>query len=342
MKIAIDTSPLHDGNKGRGVGTYTKLLLNSLKQKKEVTVVESINPQAEDVDLVHYPYFDLFRPSLPIKKPKPTIVTIHDVIPLQMPDQFPKGIKGSVRLLHQKISIKNTKHIITDSEYSKKTITKYLSITGQRISDIPLVADTIFAQSSKTEVNNIKKKLDLPSKFYLYVGDIGFNKNLPQLINVFGKLKNENLAIVTRADINLQIPEAISIKNAIKQNRNNNVTIKQVSSQHQLAHVYSAAYFYIQPSLLEGFGLPVLEAMQTSTPVIASNTASLPEIAGQAGLYFTPTSQKSIINAINKSSSLPKRQYQKLKLASKKQATRFTSDKFARETIEVYKKVLNQ
>src|SRR5258706_7275203 len=99
MHIAIDTSPLANGHKFRGVGSYTQSLIDAL-QKYEGEHQYSFftgNAVFKDVDIVHYPYFDPFFLTLPFKKTKPTIVTVHDLIPLLYPDKFPPGLRGKVK-----------------------------------------------------------------------------------------------------------------------------------------------------------------------------------------------------------------------------------------------------
>ena len=117
MKVAIDTSPLKNTNQYRGVGAYTDLLVKSFRLLKIPgfffhLVEEKKFPQ--DCDLIHYPFFDLFFLTLPLKKEKPTVVTIHDVIPLIFPEHYPAGIRGSLKFRTQKFSLKGVKAVITD------------------------------------------------------------------------------------------------------------------------------------------------------------------------------------------------------------------------------------
>ena len=96
MRVAVDISPIRSGHKVRGIGSYTKNLIEEFKKGKEDIEFEFFESSASPppVDIVHYPYFDLFFHTLPIKKKNSRVVTIHDVIPLVFPDYFPVGVKG--------------------------------------------------------------------------------------------------------------------------------------------------------------------------------------------------------------------------------------------------------
>src|SRR5258706_5833567 len=100
MNIAIDITPLETGHSGRGVGIYTKNLIESLqKYEKKHTYILFTPKQGvpKNTDIVHYPYFDPFFLTLPLIKTKPSVVTVHDLIPLVFPEKFPPGIRGYMK-----------------------------------------------------------------------------------------------------------------------------------------------------------------------------------------------------------------------------------------------------
>ena len=127
MKIAIDISPLDTGHSVRGIGTYTENIINEFKKGNwgnvEFKFFKNPNPPPP-VDIVHYPYFDLFFHTLPFRKKNSFVVTVHDLIPLVFPQHFPAGIKGNINLFLQKLSLKNVDAVICDSESSKADIIK--------------------------------------------------------------------------------------------------------------------------------------------------------------------------------------------------------------------------
>src|SRR5688572_16382289 len=123
MKVGIEISSLHSMSKGRGIGFYTQYLVESLKKYTDTEVVLLETPgQKEKVDLIHYPFFDFFRPTLKVSKDVPVVVTIHDVIPLLFPKHYPPGIKGRINLFRQKQALKKVKSVITDSQTSTNDV----------------------------------------------------------------------------------------------------------------------------------------------------------------------------------------------------------------------------
>ena len=107
LKVGFDLSPLSGPSRFRGIGKYTTELLKALRASRKVRVVEIKNTLIEpEYDLLHYPFFDFFFLSLPLFKKKKTIVTVHDCTPLVFPKQYPPGIKGRLKILIQKASLK--------------------------------------------------------------------------------------------------------------------------------------------------------------------------------------------------------------------------------------------
>lgn len=357
MKVAINNLPLKTAHKHRGIGYYTSYLLEALKQDSSLEVQEFADlSEVSDADIVHYPFFDLFFHTLPIRRKFPTVVTIHDVIPLIFPDHYPKGLKGKINLVLQKIALSTCKHIITDSETSKKDITKYLKITDKKITVIPLAADPQFrVLNNDTQLLHIKRQYHLPDQFLLYVGDANWVKNLPFLIESFRQLigsrefANVKLVLVGGVFLknveNIDHPELKSLKlmNRLikKYGLEENVIRPGQISIEELVAFYNLATIYVQPSIYEGFGLPVLQALACGTPVVSSNRGSLSEIAGQSAVYFDPEDLKqftSIIKELVENTSIR----HKLSRLGIKQAAKFSWEKTAEETKLVYLKTIRK
>lgn len=295
MKIVVDTSLLNSEHKTRGIGRYTRQLVESLRVlgTEHKIVLTSKVDLVKNPDLVHYPNFDLFRKSLPWSPPAPVeVITIHDLTPLRMKDFFRPGIRSGLALWIQSVLVRRMKAVITDSEHSKSDIVEFLSIPPDKITVIPLGVDKEFKPMPIGKIKSVKRKYSLPEKYLLYVGDVNPNKNLPVLLNVVAKLK-VNLVIVSRAFEKELLPEIINLKKIIL-NLGINDLVKvlpsvQMDPVDDLSAIYSGASVYIQPSLYEGFGLPVLEAMACGVPVVSSNASSLPEVTGDAALLVKPT-----------------------------------------------------
>ena len=342
MKVAIDVSPLKNANRYRGVGIYTQQLVKSLQSLNisnfSCQLIED-KTMVKDSDLIHYPFFDLFFLTLPLKKPKPTVVTIHDVIPLIFPEHYPAGIRGSLKFRTQKFSLKGVKAVITDSENSRKDIFKYLNYPKNKIYVVPLAPGKEFRPiTNHQSLTTIKHKYQLPETFVLYVGDVNYNKNIPGLIRAFARIKeNLKLILVGKAfeDENLkETKEIIRLINSLKLSKKV-IRLGWVPDKDLVA-LYNLASVYCQPSFYEGFGLPVLEAMACGCPVVAAKTSSLPEICGSAAIMVDPYNLDDMIKGLKK--ALVKQE--ELRDKGFQQVKKFSWGKTAQKTYEIYQKVV--
>lgn len=353
MKVAVNVFPLHSAHKGRGIGYYTRNLLKNLQKDQELEILEfSKLSQLKAVDVIHYPWFDFFFHTLPIRKRFPTVVTVHDTTPLIFPRHYPVGIRGKINFLLQKISLRGCKFIISDSESSKKDIIKYFKINEKKIKVVPLSADTRFKQLPDTDLLRIKRKYHLPDKFLLYVGDVNWVKNLPFLIRGFKELlesEHKSLGLVLVGGVflkdvaNIDHPELESLKRVnrmiLEYNLKDRVLKPGYIDDEELAAFYNLATIYVQPSFYEGFGLSLLQAFSCGTPVVSSDRGSLKEVGGNAAVYFDPTNLsrfKLIVSEILKDKSLQT----KLSNLGLKQASKFSWEKTVQKTKLVYEKAL--
>jgi hypothetical protein len=162
MKVGIDISALNSMSKGRGIGFYSDYLIKSLKQYTNVEVIvidgRQLIADSRQLDLIHYPFFDFFKPTLKVDPDIPTVVTIHDVIPLLFPKHYPSGIKGRINLFRQKQALKKVKAIITDSETSTRDVKKVFSINQDRIFSVYL--------DCADDFKNIKEKKSVTATRY--------------------------------------------------------------------------------------------------------------------------------------------------------------------------------
>jgi glycosyltransferase involved in cell wall biosynthesis len=332
IKVFLDSG---DHSQGRGVGIYAENLAKSLGKLPDITLTDI------DPDIIHYPFFDLFYPTLPHKKIKPTVVTIHDVTPLVLSSRYPKGIRGSLNLARQWLALQSVSAIITDSENSKTDIAKFLFVPQEKIFVTPLAIDTLYAQEVSTEkLKEVKKRLNLPEKFILTVsGGPNPNKNLPSLAEVTDRL-DIPLVIVGKGMLQeVKEPVHPELIDMIRLKVYKHLILPGFVSNEDLSALYRLAALYVQPSLYEGFGLPLLEAMTAGCLVASSNTSSLPEIYHENALTFNPRKLSSMERAIKKALALsPKAKQDQIQAAKMKAAT-FSWPKTAKATLEVYKKV---
>ncbi|MBU0978231.1 MAG: glycosyltransferase family 1 protein [Patescibacteria group bacterium] len=336
LKVWLDTKVLTGGHALRGIGVYTSLLQQALSKHELIELVDTPGK----ANIIHYPYFDFFFSTLPFSFFKKTVVTIHDTIPLIFPDHYQPGFKGQLRFIRQKQALKTVRAVMTDSNSSAFDIKTFLSISNKKIHVVPLAANpNLFSQTSDM-LKKIRRKYQLPKLYALYVGDINFNKNLPNLIKMLKYLpKPVKLVCVGKNFEPQPIPEWQWLETQL--------TLSDVASRVKfmtnlksddlvdLSGIYQQAVCYVQPSFYEGFGLPVLEAMQVGTPVVASKTSSLPEVVGEAGLLVEPDAEALASGVSQILDYSPTKRQTVIKLA-KQHAGLFNWQKVADQTVKVY------
>ena len=347
MHIAIDTTPLHSAHQMRGIGSYTRSLVDALKKyeaKNTYTFFVRGETIPKNADIVHIPYFDPFFLTLPILKSKPTVVTVHDLIPLAYPKAFPAGRRGTLKWHVQRLALAGAAGVITDSQASRADIERLAHIPPEKIHVVPLAADEQYKKVTDIKtLRGVEEYYHLPESFVLYVGDINWNKNIPGLLSGFAryqKLGKAKFVLAGKAFLDLHIPEAQEIDFLIRDLHLDDAVIRTgFVDIKDLPAVYSLARVYIQPSFAEGFGLPILEAMASGTPVIASRRSSLVEIAGPS-CVIDPDKPDTIGAGIETLVSMKAVEYQKLSDASIRWAREFTWKKTAHQTILVYEEIL--
>lgn len=309
FKIAIDISPLNDGNSIRGVGYYTRNLVFALQQEiktnsdfkhYQIDLISNSSFDISNYSLVHYPYFDPFKLTLP-KTNIPYIVTCHDLIPRAFKKHFPVGLKGELKWLIQKHRLEKSAYIICPSFSAKYQILSNIRYQDQKIFVTYEAATPDFKKITDSKyLKQIKNKYKLPDNFVLFVGDINWNKNIPKLVKACLKLKY-HLVIVGKAAIQKVIDHPWT-KDIIwlQSQKSPLIHLTGFVSDEDLPAIYNLAKIYCQPSYSEGFGLPLLQAMQSGTPVCYSQKSSLPEIMDFNGEYFNPYSLKSLKKSLKK------------------------------------------
>lgn len=349
MKIAIDISPLNpnSGHSVRGVGSYIRLLQENLEKFDFVNkylFFESKTQIPEDIDLIHYPYFDPFRLFLPKQKMNRTIITIHDLTPVVFPDKFPSGVRGRINWNVQKRLIPQLAGVITDSNSAARDVEKFTKISHEKVFAIHLAVSNKYSDSPTSSAQKlVVSKYNLPDVFVLYVGDVTWNKNLPFILESCIKAKIP-LVLVGKA-----ITEKnFDVSNTWNEDRRK---VQFLFSQNQrilfplgyvpdddLSAIYKIAKTLVMPSKYEGFGLPVLEAMQSGCPVVTSKNGSLPEVGGDAVVYADSEDINDFIRAME---LFVNNEHERQKYIQKGllQAKKFTVKKMMSETINAYEEV---
>ncbi len=290
------------------------------------------------VDLVH-----ATDHLIPRMRAVPVVATLMDAIPLAHPDWVSKSLLGRFKTQLWKKTARWADRIITISDHSKSQIVDYFGLAADKIDVIPLGVDKRwFVPIAAEERARIKKKFDLRDRNFICVGTLQPRKNIGKAIEAYLRLPpaikdDVGLLIVGRAGWQCE-----EIVGRLGQGAYGaGVRWLKHLPDNELRAVLQDSTALVFPSLHEGFGLPVLEAFASRTPVIASNTTSLPEVAGDAALLVDPQDEEAIADAMRcvaEDDGLANR----LKVRGYERATFFTWDKTAEMTLRSYKYALGQ
>ncbi len=286
-------------------------------------------------------YFPATYSFFPVWNCGRLIVTMHDTLPLEHPELvFPKFAGRIAWRLKETAAVRWADRIVTVSEASRRSIESWLGRPDSRIRLITEGPDPIFTPRPEgPESAEILQRYGLSpgDRFLLYVGGLSPHKNLPRLIEAFARSASDDARLVLTGDLQDVFHSGIpAIREAI--NRLGlavRVILTGFVPDAELAFLYSRAYALVQPSLLEGFGLPAVEAMACGTPVIASRAGSLPEVIGEAGLFFDPTDVDQIAGSIAELLADPARRDRLAGLAIAR-SSRFTWDASARALLDCF------
>ena len=285
----------------------------------------------EKPDLVHFPYF--FHPSLFLGAPY--VVTIFDTAY----SYFPGSLSRKERLAYQLMmrrSIRKAALVLTDSHSAKRDIIRFFNGDEAKIRVIPLGVEERFRPMDDDAA--FRARLGLPDRYILYMGNHRPHKNLPVLVNAFARIRRDiphYLVLPWHPDNDCRQTEDAVAEAAIAEQ----VVFLRDLPDEALPSLYSAAGLFVYPSLYEGFGLPPLEAMASGTPVISSNTSSLPEVVGEAGILLDPHDVEGLAEAILNVLRNPELQ-QEMREKGIERAKLFTWENTARLTLQAYHEAL--
>lgn len=371
MKILIDCRSINL-HSGTGIGTYTRNLVHNLinMNKKDIfnliwtgSIDNNYNKSNTNISLISAKYSsfydEYFIPNLiesnnedlyhipqnglgfPLSNKLNVVVTIHDLIPYIMPETV--GSSYLNKFIHDMPDIvASSKGIFTVSEYSKKDILRFFpKYPAEKIYVTPLAAAPNFKPISKELCKSyIKQYYKITDPFILYVGGFSSRKNVKSLIlsyfKIFSSFKRPHKLVLAGA-IKDSAKELIDL--VMTMGMGNYIIFPGYVDDNILPIFYNAAETFVYPSLYEGFGLPPLEAMSCKTPVITSNTTSIPEVTGDCSLLIDPndveslsTSLLKLLNSNDLKEELSKKGY--------KRSLQFSWRQTAKKTFEAYKKII--
>jgi alpha-1,3-rhamnosyl/mannosyltransferase len=274
-------------------------------------------------DVYHSPYY-----LMPYVLPCPTVVTLYDLIPLRVPGAHPAFFRLVYRGLHH-LAAAAACHVLAISGATAADLVR-MGLPAHKVTAIPLGVGSEFHPCSPDKISAVRNRYHLPDSFVLHVGTNKPHKNLPRLIKAWA-LVGRALPLVVAGREDPRYPLARDLARAFGAPV---LPIGRVSDE-DLPALYSAASLFAFPSLYEGFGLPVLEAMACGTPVVCSNVSSLPEVAGDAALLVDPNAIEPMAEAMRRVLDESDLQ-EELRARGLAQAATFSWDRTAAETHKVY------
>ncbi len=261
-----------------------------------------------------------------------TVVTIHDLIFLHYPKLF-RTIDRKIYYSKFKSACERTNKIIAVSQQTKNDIINFFKIPEEKIEVVYQGCNIIF-QKEIEHKKLIINKYNLPEKYLLYVGSIEKRKNLLTLLNVLNLLPKQKLVVIGEG----KSYKKKCLKYINKNNLSNRVVFLKNIPLNDMAAIYQKAEILIYPSIFEGFGIPILEALFSKTPVVTSKGGCFSEAGGSKSIYINPLSIKEIKNAILKIQRNPELQ-KKMKEEGLKYAQKFSDKNIAKNITSVYKKL---
>lgn len=376
MRIGYDLRALQTGSPPWGIGIYTHTVLENLLAldgENEYFIISHRRrgfdlevPAIRRINLPRLPgYLNVFRDMLCLRREirrcgldvihftNPlqlstdfdmgslnyrTVITVYDLIPFHFPNEIFTGKRKPLGLIYRRLlgSVKKMPHIITISRHTKADLENMLGIPGERIMVIyPGVGEEYGARTGAA--SDIRKKYGLPERFIFYVGNFFPYKNLDNLFKALQILHEQaatQVPLVIGGRVHPFFKRSLDEK-LLGMGLDDKVIFLGYIPPEDLPILYNCAEVFVYPSLYEGFGLPVLEAMASGAAVACSSASSLPEVAGDGALLFDPRSPEDMADAL-KILLIDRRKREDLREKGVIQAGRFSWEKAARETLELY------
>lgn len=283
--------------------------------------------------------------TAPVSLKIPLVVTIHDIIYLEKwlltSGTYYQRFGALYRRWNVPRIAKNAAQIVTVSNYEKEKIQSKLKIPDKKIRTIyNACSNHFFSETSAEELETLKEKMNLPERFVLFLGNTDPKKNLPNVLLSLAILKKKN-----KLDFTLVMPD-FGKENLLKllrfqgnEHLIENIMLTGYIPNNELPGLYKLSLLFLYPSLRESFGIPILEAMASGTPLICSNTSAIPEIAGKGACYINPSNPEDIaekIEEVLKNNSLRN----ELIEYGYKRAAMFSWKKTANKLLELYNEII--
>lgn len=273
---------------------------------------------------------------MPLAGSVPAVVTIHDLSPFLFPQTFRRVNRAYTRWAI-KVACRHARQLIAVSEFTKQEIVRWLHVPAERITVTHNGVDARFAPPDPAALAAFRQRAGLPEQFLLFIGTLEPRKNLPTLLDAYARIAKDTSVPLIIGGGKGWLYDQIFAK-AEQLNLGDRIRFAGYIDDADLPLWYAAATVFTLPSLYEGFGIPLIEAMACGTPVIASTSSSLPEIVGDAGILVSPTDADALGAAMLQLLQSPELRAD-LRERGLLQARRFSWQTMAQRTVDVYRKV---
>ena len=374
MKVAIDTRRISDF----GVGTYIRNVVRTLGRLDETNHYVLIGPadrlqefgdlpanfesidyshpddttrnffeyqsliRRTECDLVHVPHLFFSPQHIPCRY----VVTVHDLLEHLYPAQHNSSFQRTLRFYLTRRVLRRAGRVLAVSNSTKNDVTRLFQVPEAKVDVVYNAIDERFKQGHATDAERqmIAERYQVNYPFLLYAGSVKPHKNILRVIEAFSALKGElekeakfpDLKLIIIGDELSQHPDLR--RTVIKSGMTNDVRFLGFVPIDVLRIFYDAAKLFVFPSLYEGFGLPPLEAMSHGTPVVTSNTSSIPEVVGNAAVLVNPENVFDIMRALHRV-LLDQPLRERLKQRGYEQAERFSWELSVKRILQIYQDV---
>lgn len=295
------------------------------------------------LDLIYFPATYSFFPVWGVER---VVVTMHDTLALARPELvFPTRAGRFAWALKEHAAVWLADRILTVSESARRDLLAWFHLPGDRVRVVGEGPDAVFAprpEGPESDRALQRRGLVAGSRFFLYVGGLSPHKNLPRLIEAFARsgLVDDGYRLVLVGDVgdvfHTHVPELRAAVESL--GLGDRVVFTGFVPDDDLVYLYNRAEALVQPSLMEGFGLPPVEAMACGAAVVSSNAGSLPEVVGEAGVYFDPTRVDEIASALRSVADQPWLRLE-LKEKARLRAGRYTWPSAARAMLDCFEEL---
>lgn len=235
---------------------------------------------------------------VPVSCPVPSVVTVHDLAFIRFPQTF-RAYNRIYLDVATRLSVRRAARILVVSEHTRREVIGLLGVAPERVVVTPNAVREHFRPPDPAVLETFRARKGLPEHFVLYVGTLEPRKNLTTLLEAYAEVAQQQAAPLLVGggkgwlyDAVFQRLEALGLRERVR--------FVGYLDEAELPLWYAAATVFVFPSIYEGFGMPPLEAMACGTPVVASNTSSLPEVVGDAGLTVSPYDPAALAEAISR------------------------------------------